>query len=33
MVNNGHPQYYKVINNDIFASYNGIDWFWFDCIE
>lgn len=31
--NNDYPKYFKSKGNDIFASYDNIQWFWYGNIE
>ena len=33
MKNNGYPKYFKNKGNDIYASYDGIFWFWYANLE
>jgi len=29
MKNNGYPKYFKNKGDDIYASYDGVNWFWY----
>ena len=33
MKNNNYPKYFKSKGNDIYASYDGVRWFWYENIE
>ena len=33
MKNNGYPKYFKNKGNDIYASHDGIRWFWYGNLE
>ena len=33
MKNNGYPIYFKSKANDIYASYDGVRWFWYGNME
>lgn len=33
MKNGECPKFYKVIGTDIYASYNGLRWFWYGSVD